>query len=124
MNSSRNGRYTPPAPNLHGNYEGSCTVCLKGTDSGLGFHGPAEWVLAGMKVLGVPEDETLGTLAEAVNENRPDPQTHVAPGMVPGGEVTVVMRVCRDCAEASGTGFSVAAIALNVQIYEFPEYEA
>ena len=44
-------------PGLDGTYTDSCVVCLQGCDTGLAFRGEAEWVLAGLHVLGIPDDE-------------------------------------------------------------------
>ena len=87
-----------PPPGLDGTYRGSCAVCRRGTDTGLVFQGVAEWALAGLQVLGIPEDEAAIMLEQA---------TGCDPGKVPTGEVTLPVRVCRQCAAASGTGMTV-----------------
>ena len=46
-----------PAPGIDGTYDGSCVACLRGTDTGLAFTGEAEWIIAGMMMLGIPEDQ-------------------------------------------------------------------
>jgi len=119
MNKDRNGRYTPPAPNLRGNYRDSCIVCRTGTDSGVGFRGPAEWALAGIRTLGVPKDEAAVVLVNALNDGLPDESTHFAPGKVPIGEFTAEVRVCGSCVESSGAPFTVAPVALGVPVYEY-----
>jgi hypothetical protein len=121
MRKSKGGRFTPSTRNLQGNHRGSCLVCRRGTDSGMGFHGPAEWALAGMQRLGVPSDEAQTVLANALNDPLPDPTTHFAPGRVPRGVFTTQLRVCAACAESSGSRFTVAPIALGVPIYECPD---
>lgn len=97
-----------PVPNLNGDYRDSCVVCLKGTDTGLAFVGEAEWVLAGLRVLGVPDDQASETLGAV---------TGCQPGMVPDGEITVQLRVCETCAKATGTGMTVGLVATGVPRY-------
>lgn len=97
-----------PPPNLHGTYEDSCAVCMRGTDSGLAFKGEAEWAVAGLFMLGIPEDQAATMVSSA---------TGCEPGEVPPGEVTVSVRVCRECAEASPTGMKVGLIATGIPVY-------
>jgi hypothetical protein len=82
-----------PTPGLRGTYEDSCVVCLRGTDSGVAFTGTAEWIVAGLVKLGVPEEEAVATLSRA---------TGCDPGMVPGGEFAFPIRVCEECADRTG----------------------
>lgn len=91
-----------PAPGLDGTYRGSCVVCLRGTDTGLAFVGEAEWVIAGLTVLGIPQHQAGAMVSEA---------TGTPPGKVPVGEVTMHLRVCRRCAAASGAGFTVGLLS-------------
>jgi hypothetical protein len=44
-------------PGLQGNFHGTCVACLTPTDTALGFEGEAEFVIAGISVLGVPMDQ-------------------------------------------------------------------
>ncbi len=81
-----------PPPNLQGNYYGSCVVCLRGTDTGLGLTGPAEFVVAGMRVLGIPTDDAEHLLAQ---------ETGMPVGRVPDGDMTMIFRVCSACAKAA-----------------------
>jgi hypothetical protein len=97
-----------PQPGLNGTYRGSCAVCMHGTDTGLAFRGVAEWVIAGHVVLGIPQDQATLMVQRA---------TGADPGMVPDGEITVVIRVCRDCAERSGAGFEVRPVSEGVPVY-------
>lgn len=79
---------TLPTPNLQGNYQDSCVVCLRGTDTGLAFTGPAEWSLAGMRVLGIPDDQAEILLAGVTGMER---------GKVPVDDITVSLRCCAAC---------------------------
>lgn len=97
-------------PGLDGTYNGSC-VCLRGTDTGLAFKGIVEWVLAGLRVLGVPDHQALAIVREA---------TGAPPGMVPDGEVTLAFRVCTDCATACPASFVPKPIALGVPVVQGP----
>lgn len=92
-----------PRPGLSGDYRDSCVVCLQGTDTGLAFTGEAEWVIAGLVVLGVPREQADATAF-------PDSD----PGMVPDGTVTVGVRVCQSCVDASGTKMPVGLIVTGV----------
>lgn len=78
-----------PQPNLQGDYEDSCAVCLRGTDTGLAFTGEAEWAIAGLYRLGIPQDQGAAMV---------EMFTGCEPGRVPSGEITVAVRVCRACA--------------------------
>jgi hypothetical protein len=89
-------------PGLQGDYRGTCVVCVKPTDTGLAFIGEAEWVIAGLQVLGVPADQAEGTARQAWREQGRD----VDDGNVPDGELTATVRVCRACVRrASGARF-------------------
>lgn len=82
-----------PSPGMDGTFRDSCVVCLRGTDTAIGF-GPAEaeWALAGLQLLGVPEDQ-----AEAIVSAF----TGCDPGTVSSEDVTISVRVCRSCMAAS-----------------------
>jgi hypothetical protein len=55
-----------PVPGLDGTYGQSCVVCLRGTDTGLGFGpGAAEWAVAGLLLLGLSEDEAGALISSA-----------------------------------------------------------
>ncbi len=58
-------------------------------DTGLGFVGEAEWVVAGLIKLGVCEERAL-TLVPQMMGN--------PPRTMPDGEVSLAFRVCADCA--------------------------
>ena len=103
-----------PPPGLDGTWRDSCVVCLQGTDTGLAFVGEAEWVIAGLTVLGIPEDQGTTMISEV---------TGCAPGNVPLGEVTMHVRVCAKCAAASGMGLTVGLLsdAAGVPGYRQPK---
>jgi hypothetical protein len=90
-----------PVPGLQGDYRDSCVVCFQGCDTAVAFRGEAEWVVAGLSVLGVPMDQaatTVSMLAEC------------EPGMCPEGQMTVAVRVCEACHAKSRTGFPVGVV--------------
>jgi hypothetical protein len=91
-----------PNPGIVGDYRDSCAVCLKGSDTGVAFVGDAEWAIAGLQHLGV-EDEATSIVSRL---------SGAPPGMVPDGEITVLVRVCESCARS--VGFPVGVIALGV----------
>lgn len=80
---------------------GSCIVCGRGTDTALAFQGEAEWCLAGVVALGVPEDEAYLTLLSGWQEEGRGTQK----GQVPCGTLSAVIRVCADCVEAATPNF-------------------
>ena len=82
-------------PGLQGTYEGSCVVCLKGTDTAVLLVGRAEWVVTVYMHLGIPENEAAGAVSTA---------TGCSPGMVPAGEINVRTRLCRQCARSFPVG--------------------
>jgi hypothetical protein len=86
-----------PSPGLRGDYTDSCIICLQGCDTGLGFRGEGEWVVAGLMALGIRDfDEAAAVVSLA---------TGTEPGMVPDGVITVGVRCCESCVAQSGTGF-------------------
>ena len=97
-----------PAPGLDGTYRDTCVVCLRGTDTGLAFYGIAEWALAGMQILGLPDWEAEGLLAEA---------TGLPVGTVPAGEILIALRVCTACVTATAPGLTVGLVPGEAPIY-------
>jgi hypothetical protein len=102
------GTLIVPPPGLDGTWRDSCVVCLRGTDTGLAFTGEAEWVLAGLEVLGIPKNQAANMLEQV---------TGCDPGMVPAGDYTLGVRLCVKCAAASSAGFTVGLFPGEV-----PEY--
>lgn len=94
-----------PPPNLQGNYKGSCLVCLQGTDTGLAFSGHAEWLIAGVEMLGVPKDQSVATVEGFFAEKG------AQPGMVLDGEYTMFVRVCAACVERAPANFPSPGVA-------------
>lgn len=82
-----------PTPGLDGSYRDTCVVCLRGTDSGVVFYGEPEWAVAGLDVLGVPEDQAPTIVVNSIG----DPVNNT----VPDGVVAFPVKVCAECAEAS-----------------------
>ena len=71
---------------LDGTFSGTCIVCLRATDTGLGFRGDVTWQAASLIVLGLPRDEAVATVNEHEHELGPD------------GRYEVIHRLCTDCA--------------------------
>ena len=90
-----------PRPNLQGNYRGSCVVCMRGTDTALAFTGPAEWHLAGLVGLGVPEGEAEATYRSGLR----DSGWVGADDEVPSASFTRGFRVCAECVNNSRANF-------------------
>jgi len=105
-----------PAPGLDGTYRGACVVCLRGTDTGLAFSGEAEWAIAGLMGMGIPQDEASLMVSNS---------TGCDPGMVPLGEVTVCVRVCQQCAnravDKNGKGPKVGLLTNDIPNYRPPK---
>jgi hypothetical protein len=97
-----------PPPGIDGSWRDSCVVCLKGTDTGIALRGEAEWVIAGLRVLGVPSDQASETLRVVTGSD---------PGMVPDGEVTITIRVCIPCAVGSPFEGSPQPVAIGVPLF-------
>jgi hypothetical protein len=91
-----------PPPGLQGTYGGSCVVCLQGCDTGLAFWGEAEWIIAGMTNLGIPQQEALIMLEDAFG---------CPPGTVPDGQIELPLTVCEACMARSGLGMPLGLIA-------------
>lgn len=100
-----------PEPGIMGDYRESCVVCLQGTDTGLAVQGEAEVAQAVLQVMGVPSDQAA-TMAEAYFA-----EVHgCTDGMVPGGVITFPVRICKACAEESGTSM-VPGLLPEVPVY-------
>jgi hypothetical protein len=100
-------------PGLDGSFRESCIVCMRGTDTGLGVIGEPEWQIAVLVVLGVPTDEAVATWRVFAAELAADPSSG------PQDEVHRI-RVCRSCADASGSGLQVAPLTGPVPGYRAP----
>ena len=92
---------TLPEPGLDGTYRGSCAVCLTGTDTAVAFRGDAEWIIAGVHLLGISINEAALMLSLA---------TGCDPGHAPPGELQYPVLVCRSCADASPGRFPVGPL--------------
>jgi hypothetical protein len=96
-------------PGLRGDYDGTCVVCLTPTDTGLAFRGPAEFLIAGLTVLGVPEDQ-----AHAVyRHSQAEEGNHLAPGQVKDGIHNLLIRVCARCVARCPANFPAPVLAIH-----------
>ena len=93
-----------PPSNLQGDYNGSCVVCLRGTDTALAFTGEAEWLVAGLVNLGIPDDPACLMVEEFFKEQG------AKPGMVLDGEHTMPVQVCAECVSKSAADFPAPGI--------------
>jgi hypothetical protein len=75
---------------------GSCVVCGNGTDTALAVEGEAEWHIALLIELGVPEAEAPDVVSAGTNSD---------PGKVPAGRFKAVYRVCAACVERAPADF-------------------
>jgi hypothetical protein len=54
-----------PPPILKGNYEGSCVVCFREAETGLGLEGEAPWLAAFLIAqLGIPKDQAIAMIEQ------------------------------------------------------------
>jgi hypothetical protein len=91
----------------------SCVVCLKGdVTTAVAFRGDAEWSIAALTALGVPDDQAYGVFRAAME----DQGWTGDPDEVPGGEVVMGLRVCAECVEKSGTGFPLGDASGEVPV--------
>ena len=76
----------------------SCFGCFKGdTVTALGFHGEAEWIMALLGRLGVPEAEVNAFIHMIAVEDYGCQQ-----GFVPDRDMMVTFRMCAECAVKAG----------------------
>ncbi len=97
-----------PAPGLDGSYRDTCIVCFTPTDTGLGFRGEAEWCIAGIRVLGVPEDHAYPTFREGWIDSGHE----LGDGEVPDGVIDVPVRVCAGCVSKCPADFPAPVLAV------------
>ena len=86
-------------PNLDSDDAGTCLVCLRATDTALAFTGPAEWIVAGLMALGVPNDQAITMVEDFTGANE---------GKAIPGLMSVPMRVCESCAEKASLPVGLA----------------
>jgi hypothetical protein len=84
-------------------------VCLEPTDTGLGFRGEAEFIVAAVNVLGVPEMQAGRTVCEALGTTYPN---------VPDGVLEAGLRVCSDCVEKANESFPEPVFSRPVVTFE------
>jgi hypothetical protein len=96
------GRRPDPAPpNLKGNYEGSCVICFRGADTGLGLEGEAPWLAAFLIAqLGIAKDQAI-----AMIEQKP-PDTH-----------WLIVQVCESCSQRHGVQVGLLAAGVPIPMY-------
>lgn len=82
-----------PRPGLQGDYRGTCTLCLRATDTAIGFEGEAEYLIAGLIWLGVENEVAYRMVSEEFGCD---------PGMVPTGRHCLYVRLCAKCAAEGG----------------------
>lgn len=72
--------------------KGSCTICGRGTDTGVAIRGEAEWAHAALRTLGVPDWEIVNMISVI---------TGCDLGKVPVGVFTMVITICEACCDRS-----------------------
>jgi hypothetical protein len=97
-----------PQPGLTGDYGESCTVCLRGTDTGLTLSGEPEWVIAALVNLGLPQEQGLALLSSA---------TGCEPGLVPDGGTAISLRLCGRCAQRAPIDVAVGPVHAPLPAY-------
>lgn len=99
------------SPGIRGDFVGACVVCMRGTDTALTFRGIAEWAIAGLVTLGVPEQDAVAMVSSG-------------PGEVPDGELAISVRVCGSCVKRCPASFPMPRLALSgspVPVIQQPE---
>jgi ferredoxin len=91
-------------------YANTCIVCLKPTDTAMAFRGEAEWLIAGLVTLGVPEDQAYGAYRQSENKGDAD---DLEDGEVRAGVHDMSVRVCAACVRACPAGFPAPALAVS-----------
>lgn len=87
----------PPKPGPQGDYRDTCIVCLRATATGMAFRGEAEFLAAGLIVLGVPQSDAtkiVSNIAFKVPDDDPD-------------TLTMTIVVCARCVAKSKPNFPV-----------------
>ena len=110
----RKTRLKIPPPGLQGTYAHSCVICLQGCDTGLALHGEAEWIIAGLLNLGIPDMDEAATMLGTLHG--------CDPGMVPNGLGTVTIQLCQACLEASSLRDTGMVLGLLVAGEALPCY--
>ena len=108
----RKTRLKIPPPGLPGAYAHSCVICLQGCDTGLALHGEAEWIIAGLLNLGIPDMDEAATMLGTLHG--------CDPGMVPNGLGTVTIQLCHACLEASSLRDTGMVLGLLVAVRRCP----
>lgn len=82
---------------------GPCVVCGQGTDTALGFQGDANWVAAGLVVLGVPTEEAMDAVEDYWG----------GPDAVPPGEFVQAVQVCAECVAKCPADFPAPGVLMH-----------
>ena len=91
-----------PPPALGNARRDACVLCLAGDGHGTLVQRRRGMGLAGLIVLGVPEEQAT-LMVSTATENEA--------GMMPDGEITFPVRVCRRCAVSGGARLPVGLIS-------------
>jgi hypothetical protein len=86
----------------------TCVACLRETDTGTGFVGPAAFAIAGLMTVGVEQEVALKMVLAYCQY-----ELGCQPGKVPIADITYLVRLCSECATGH---FEVSPIADGVPI--------
>lgn len=81
-----------------------CVSCRQGTDTGVGFSGPPEWLMAGLELCGVPRLDAINLVCG---------QLDTEPGMVPDRDSDLAVLLCVRCHSAGplpGAGMALGVL--------------
>jgi hypothetical protein len=91
-----------PRSGIAGDYNGSCVVCGRDTDTALGFRGRTEWLIEALVALGVPEPEAV-TMVDRFSQPG---------GVMPDGRHFLGVQVCSACVAAAAPRFPKPAVVV------------
>ena len=86
---------------------------LAGADTGLAFTGEAEWIITGMMMLGIPEDQATIMVGDFTGCDH---------GEVPDGVITIPVAVCRECASRARAGKMTTGFKVGLLVDGLPNY--
>lgn len=89
-------------------YSGTCIACMRPTDTGMAFRGVAEWLMAGLIVLGLPEDQAM----EIYRQQQRERGIELAEGEAAGGINEMSIRVCAACVAKCPADFPPPVLAI------------
>ena len=97
---------------LNGDWSGSCVICRTPTDTAIKIMGPANGIVVGLKLLGLPTPEAARTVRSFLGPNT----------RIPADTVTTV-RVCTACCAKADPRFTpaLAYAGADLPVYDLSD---